>query len=308
MSEVGNSLRRLSDFTKLAFVEGSNLHPGRCVPCRFELRLVDGNTIAMIMSPDAIYLAAIGPAQIFWIVLALFILWPLLRSLAGAGLKQKRADVLARMGFSEMPASQAFGDDAGSIARAIRDTPHVSISSWAGKGNSSIGQTSVFELTDKTGGSSDALIPSLVVAFATSTMLPEFEIAHLLLLDHWFKQQPIVAGPVAGAAEPTTEVKVGPFRLIGRSINAPMLQPLKVDDHPEFAKQYGVWAADEAAVRPRLKPALIDRLCALQKHDLHIKSWRNWLFIYHRTGRQIPAEQYPGLLDEAVELARIILQ
>ena len=262
----------------------------------------------MIISLCLTCLAAIGPAQIFWIVLAVLILWPLARSFAGAGPKQQRSAVLARMGFSEVPSSEAFGNDAGSIARALRDMPTVSISSWAARGKSPIGQTFVFELTDKVGGSSNALIPSVVVGFATPTTLPEFEIAHLLLLDHWFKQQPIPGGPVAGPPDSSSEVKIGPFRLIGRSPDAPMLQPVNINEHPDFAKKYAVWAAEEAAIRPRLKPALIDRLCAMHQHDLHIKSWRNWLFIYHRAGRPISPEQYPPLVDEAVELARMILQ
>jgi len=252
-------------------------------------------------------LAAIGPAQIFWIVLALFILWPLARSLAGAGPKQQRAAAFMRMGFAEMPTSEAFGSDAGLISRAIRDTPTATISTWAGKGKSPIGDTFVFEFNDEP-ASSNRVNVSLVVAFAMPMTLAEFEIAHVLLLDRWFKQQPEVGGPVPGAPDPTTEVKLGPFRLIGRSVDAPMLQPVNMQDHPEFAKKYAVWAADEQAIRPRLKPMLIDRLCAMQEHDLHIKSWRNWLFIYHRAGRQIAPEKYPALVDEAVQLAKMILQ
>jgi hypothetical protein len=265
------------------------------------------NTDAMILSSVFAGLAAISLSKLFLLVLALFIFWPLARSLARAGPQQQRMLVFPRMHFSEMPSGQAFGNDAALIPRAIRDTPAASISTWAGKGKSPIGDTLLFEFTDEP-RSSNRSIPSVVIAFATPTMLPEFEIAHRLLLDRWFKQQPIVAGPVAGAPDPTMKVNIGPFKLIGRSLNAPMLQPLDMAEHPEFAKKYGVWASDAAAFGPRLKPALIERLCAMKKQDLHIKSWRNWLFIYLRAGRRIAPEQYPALLDEAVQLARMILQ
>jgi hypothetical protein len=256
----------------------------------------------MIIAPGLLLAARVTLPQLFIVVLAILLLWPLARRLAGSGPKQRRAVVFARMGFVEMPRSQAFGADANALARGIEDRAASFPSTWASKGRSPIGETAIFDYTDETN-----IGPWPVIAFAVPGNLPEFEITCLQhgLLDCFSQHQPPPAAPApAGPSDKT--MKIGPFKVLAH-FDAP-LQAVVIEGNEDFANKYTVWATDPAAVRPALKPDLIKRLVEIDDRNLRIKRWRKWLFIHSRRTFRTSPDEYPTLLDEAVQLARAILQ
>lgn len=60
--------------------------------------------------------------------------------------------------------------------------------------------------------------------------------------------------------------------------------------------------------RPLISRRLMDRLLEIDDENLHIKRWRNWLLIHHRRSLGVAPEQYPTLLDEGVQLGRLIIE
>jgi Protein of unknown function (DUF3137) len=132
------------------------------------------------------------------------------------------------------------------------------------------------------------------VGFRVSAAVPDFEIRHSLLGDRFMRHP---SGENAAAGSQTA----APGQAVQHS-DRPAQTRITVEGNPEFTKKYVVWAADEGRVRRMVTPALMDSLVALDDSNFHIRKGYDWVFLYREVAHARSPEQYPALLEEAVEL------
>lgn len=227
-----------------------------------------------------------------WFV-GLFVALLLWGILGRAAEKKQRAEVFARLGFTETTREQVF-DNPPAIADVVDGTGTGSLSRWVARGSSGVGDTVIFEivrgLQSEANGRRDGYT---VIGFRVSAALPSFQIRHALLLDK-------VVKPVSAKfATATPSTSADPYA-------QPAWKQLAIENHPEFARQYVVIAADEQAMKPLLTPFLMDTLLAAKGTNLNLRKRADWLFVFRQTSQAASAKHYPELLDEAVRLASAI--
>lgn len=225
---------------------------------------------------------------IFFAIAASIVGFSVLRRNRGAEATKQRAQIFPRMGFVESTRQQVFGDKFRAIDNAIDGTGLSRLSHWIGKGNSTLGETLIFDLMNLAGPGTQPT-SCTVIGFRVGESIPYFEISYQDSINR------VVERAIGSHAEitPTGE----PL------FNVPLISA----EHPDLAGHYRVLASDLDRMRRALTSAFVDALGRIDGRKLHISKWgTEWLFFYRYAIRPLSPETYPALVKEAVGLLSLL--
>jgi hypothetical protein len=212
-----------------------------------------------------------------------------LRRTRRADAARQRATVLARMGFVEETREQVFGGELQAINNSFGNQTNQ-ISQWIGRGNSTLGEAVIFDLSDRLGApDSSTETLSTVVGFRVGGPVAYFEVTHTDRIQR-------MAMKVTGFGAGTTPTGQSLFEV-----------PLVSAEKPDLAKQYRVLAADPETMRQALTTAFIDALGRIDGRNLIISKWgTDWLFFHRHAVHPLSPQDYPSVLKEAVDLLSLL--
>lgn len=226
---------------------------------------------------------------ILFAIAASIVCLSVLRRKRRADAAKQRATVLARIGFVEETREQAFGSELQAINNALGNRANR-ISHWVGKGNSTLGEAVIFDLSDLAGpASSTSETLCTVVGFRVGGPVAYFEVRHTDRIERMVTQ-------ATGSGVGTTPTGQPLFEV-----------PLVSAEKPDLAKQYRVIAADPEKMRQALTQAFVDALGRIDGRKLVISKWgTDWLFFHRYAIHPLSPQDYPSVLKEAVDLLSLL--